>query len=138
MTSNSTYTWMFKYVFLIPALLMFGIGIEGYLAEDSVIINGESTSLGIYALLVMLILGIVFIIICLSYKDNVVKVKIGGQNITIYEDGEEELINWMEVESLRQLIFIEPPLYKLRIRNREGYYLFTTQPASSTAGPFKP
>ncbi len=61
-------------------------------------------------------------------KDRVVKVKLGGQNITIFESNQTETVNWLEVESLKQLIFIEPPLYKLRIKDQEGYYLFVSQP----------
>ena len=40
----------------------------------------------------------------------------------------EKKVSWLEVESIRQLILIQPPLYKFRIKNQEGYYLFVTQP----------
>ena len=76
-------------MFLIPALGVFTVGIKGYLVEGSVIVNGESTTLDTYDLLIVIGLGIVFIILWLLLKDRIVRVKLGSQNITIYENGKE-------------------------------------------------
>lgn len=134
MKSNSLYTQLLKHTFLIFAILAFGIGLKGYLLEDSIVVNGEPTKFDIFDLLIAVAIGILMIVFWLLLKDNVVAVKLGGQNLTIYENGEEEQINWFDIESLSQLIFIQPPLYKLRIKDREGYYLFVTQPFSFNFG----
>ncbi|MEM6738120.1 MAG: hypothetical protein AAF620_18840 [Bacteroidota bacterium] len=134
MKSNSLYTQLIKHIFLIPAILAFGIGLKGYLIEDSIVVNGELSKFDLYDLLIAVAIGILMIIFWLLLKNKVVRVKLGGQNVTVYEGGEEEKINWLEIESLNQLIFIQPPLYKLRIKDREGYYLFVTQPFSISFG----
>lgn len=128
MESNSLYTALIKHVFLIPAVIIITFGINGFLAGESIIVNGEEKFLDFFDLLIVFAIGLTFVILWLLIKDRVVNVKLGGQNITIFENGETEIINWMEVQSLKQLIFIEPPLYKLRIKNQSGYYLFVTQP----------
>jgi hypothetical protein len=134
MKSNAIYTQLVKHIFLIPAILVFIGGLIGYFSGATNVVNGEITTFGIYELLISFIIGIVMIIFWLLMKDKVVEVRLGGQNITIYEDDEEEQINWFDIEKLNQLILVNPPLYKLKIRGREGYYLFVTQPFSISFG----
>lgn len=134
MESNSLHTKFLKHIFLIPAILAFGIGLKGYLVEDSVIVNGELTKFDVYDLIIAILIGIIMMLFWVLLKDKVVAVKLGGQNITIVENGEEEKVNWFDVESLNQLTFVQPPLYKLRIKNHEGYYLFVTEPVFVSFG----
>jgi hypothetical protein len=134
MKSNSTYTFLLKHIFLIPAVLSISIGLKGYLVENSVEVNGELTSLDIYDLAIALCIGLLFLLFWMMIKDHVVAVKLGGQNITIY-DGEETItVNWFDVDRLSHLVLIQLPVYKLKIKNEEGYYLFVTQPFSINFG----
>lgn len=117
-----------KHIFLIPAIISFGVGLEGFLMEDIIVANDEPTRFDLYDLFFAVDIGILMIIFWILIRNKVIAVKFEGQNITICEDGLEEQINWFDIESLSQLIFIQPPLYKLRIKDRKGYYLFVTQP----------
>ena len=74
------------------------------------------------------------IIFWLLLKDKVVEVEVNENELILYDGDEGEILDWTEIESIRQLIFIQPPLYKLRVKNREGYYLFVTHPFSINFG----
>ncbi len=39
----------------------------------------------------------------------------------------KESVSWMNVETIKSILWVDLPLYVLTIRNRPGYYLFTTQ-----------
>ena len=108
------------------SILPIGIGIGEYLEEDGSITKGESA----INLVILLLLGTALILIWLGIKDKVVPVKLGGQNITIYQGDAEKKVNWFDVESIQQQFFIQPPIYRLKIKDKAGYYLFVTQPYS--------
>ncbi|MEQ9287312.1 MAG: hypothetical protein RIG77_10415 [Cyclobacteriaceae bacterium] len=134
MKSNSLYTQLIKHSFLIVAILSMIVGLNSFIKEDIIVVNDELTKFDLFDLFIAMATSVLMIIFWLLIKDKVIVVKLGGQNITICENGEEEQINWLDIESLSQLIFIQPPLYKLRIKEREGYYLFVTQPFSISFG----
>ncbi len=63
----------------------------------------------------------------MTYQDRVVKVRLGSQKISIIYQGREESIAWSEIKYIDQLLFLDIPVYKLKLKNRSGYYLFATQ-----------
>ena len=72
-------------------------------------------------------LGVCALLIWLSYHRNVVRVSLGGSQITIIKSNSKESVRWMEVETIKSILWVDFPLYVLTIRDRRGYYLFTTQ-----------
>lgn len=129
MKSHSGYTFFFKHIFLQIALITSFVGVMGYLFPDSVTVNGEPSEFDIYDYTIIGGISLLGIILQLLFGPHFVNVKLGGQNIIVLDYEAEEVINWMNVESLTKFWIIFPPLYKLKIKNEEGYYLFTTQPA---------
>lgn len=106
----------------------------GYLFPDSVTVNGEPSSFDIYDYVIIGGISVLAIILQLLFGPHFVNVKLGGQNVTILDYEPEEVINWMNVESISKFWFVFPPLYKLKIKGEQGYYLFTTRPTYISAG----
>ncbi len=134
MESSTTYTVLFKYLFLIIGGLIAAVGILGYIFPDAVSVNHKPADFDAYSLLMMMAFGITAIGLHLYLSPKFVRVRLGGQNITFLNSSENEVVNWFEVESLTKFWFVSPPLYKLKVKNREGYYLFTTQPSFIDTG----
>jgi len=134
MTSHSGYTFFFKHLFLLLALISALVGALSYIFPNSVTVNGEPSNFDLYDYSIIGAITVLGIILQLIFGSHFVKVKLGGQNITILDFEPEEVVNWMNVESVSKFAFIAPPLYKLRIKNEEGYYLFTTQPTYAKSG----
>jgi len=134
MKSHSFYTFLFKHLFLLIAFVTGLVGIFGYLFPDSVTINGEASNFDLYDYIIIGAIATLAVICQIFFGPNFVKVKLGGQNITILDYEPEEVVNWMNVESISKFTFIAPPLYKLKIKGEEGYYLFTTQPTYAKNG----
>ncbi len=134
MESNSTYTAFMRHIFLLLAVLFFATSINDYFFDGMVTINGEKVGAGWVGALVFFVLGCIMLLLWLSIKDKVVQVRLGGQNITLYLQDTEAKVNWFEVESLEQVPIVNPPMYKLRVRNRPGYYLFISTSFSINIG----
>ncbi|WP_115870033.1 hypothetical protein [Marinoscillum furvescens] len=134
MKSNSGYTFFFKNFFLLFAMLSVFGGAMGYLFPESVTVNGKPANFEMYDYVKLGGVCILSVIRYLLFSPHFLSVKLGGQNITILDYEPEKLVNWTNVESIRKFWFVFPPLYKLKIKNEEGYYLFTTQPTYMDTG----
>lgn len=134
MKSNSGYTFFFKHVFLLVTLLATLFGTLGYLFPESVTVNGQPANFDLYDYLIIGGIAIIGVILHMLFSPHFVNVKLGGQNISILDYEPEEVINWTNVESISKFWFVFPPLYKLKIKDEEGYYLFTTQPTYVDTG----
>lgn len=132
MQSNKGYTTFVKYFFLLMAIQIAGIGIGGYFYEAT--INGVDRKLDIYELCIFLAIAVLFLIFWIAIKDRIVRVRLGGQNITIDYGDETEAVNWHDVERISQYRFVVPPMYKLKIKNDDQTYLFITQPQHISFG----
>ncbi len=116
MTSDAGQTWFIKYFMLGSALILVALGIRAYVIATDIYEAAGWLGLGVCALLIWL-----------SYHRNVVRVSLGGQQITIIRSDSKELVDWMNVASMKSILWVDFPLYVLTIRDRPGYYLFTTQ-----------
>jgi hypothetical protein len=58
--------------------------------------------------------GILFILIFLAIKDKFAIVELENQTVKIKQRGQERIVNWLEIEQLKQIQFVSPPLYKLK------------------------
>ncbi|WKN40843.1 hypothetical protein [Tunicatimonas pelagia] len=118
MTSNLSLTWFIKYGLPVAVFLLIALSIQA----------GPVTHRPEYDLLILVGIGCSIILFWMTYQDHVAKIRLGSQTITIIHQGGEESIAWSEIESLHQLLFLDIPVYELKVKNRAGYYLFTTQP----------
>ena len=116
MTSDAGQTWFIKYFMLGFAFILVALGIRAYVIAADV-----------YEVVGWLGLGVCALLIWLSYHRNVVRVSLGGQQITIIKSNSKESVSWMDVETIKSILWVDFPLYVLTIRDRPGYYLFTTQ-----------
>ncbi|AHM63205.1 hypothetical protein D770_24800 [Flammeovirgaceae bacterium 311] len=126
MESGKEAYYGFKYLPLIIGAVLISFPVFNYISPEHATVNGEPVMLEFWLLLVILLCGCLLILIFLYFKDSYVMVEIGKQAIRIKDGKEELLVNWIDVESVHLLHFIFPPLYKLRIKGLDDYFLFTT------------
>ncbi|AHM63175.1 hypothetical protein D770_24650 [Flammeovirgaceae bacterium 311] len=124
-SSKETY-YGFKYLPLIIGALLISFPVLNYFNPESATVNGEAVKLDPWLSLIILLCGCLAILAFLYFKDSYVMVEIGKQAIRIKDGKEELLVNWIGVESVNLIYFIFPPLYKLRIKGYDDYFLFTT------------
>ena len=127
MESNYTYSLFFKHSPLLFSILFFVSGIHGYLGEDSVTINDELTELSLTGLIFLSSLSFLFVLLWNYLRQRLIRVRLGGQNITVIDE-EKNVIPWVEVNVLKRVPFIAPPLYKIRFEDEGLTYLFLTNP----------
>lgn len=126
MDSSKEAYYGFKYLPLILGALLISFPVFNYISPENATVNGEAVQLEAWLLLVILLCGCLLILVFLYFKDSYVMVEIGKQAIRIKDGKEELLVNWIDVESVSLLHFFFPPLYKLRIRGYDNFFLFTT------------
>jgi hypothetical protein len=137
MESNSNYHLFFKYVLLLVGLLLISIPVIWYVFPEQVEINGEvGASQPLAAIVIMELLGVLSIIVFFLVKDKFAIVELSNQTITIRKEGEERTVNWVDVDFITQIQFVQPPLYKLRIRGEEETIWFNTHPIYVSVGGF--
>ncbi|MGB3588092.1 MAG: hypothetical protein WBA23_16200 [Tunicatimonas sp.] len=118
MTSSPSYTWFLKYTLPVAAFLLITFSIQASSVEH----NPK------YVVSILIGISSSIILFWMTYQDRVVKVRLGSQKISIIYQGREESIAWSEIKYIDQLLFLDIPVYKLKLKNRLGYFLFATQP----------
>ena len=118
MTSSSSYTWFLKYLLPIALFLLVALSLQA---------NSIEHNLG-YNILILVGVGSSVTLFWMTYQEKVVKVKLGSQTIIIIHQEREESVDWSEVEYIDRLLFLDIPVYKLKLKKQLGYYLFATQP----------
>lgn len=131
MITNAAYTFFFKRIFLLMALFSALIGVMGYFFPDFIRVNGEPTDFDLIDYAIIGGITIIGIILQRIFGPHFVNARVGGQNITILDYEPAEVINWMDVKSISKLWFVFPPLYKLKVKNSDSYYLFTSKSTTS-------
>lgn len=102
--------------------------ILSWLHPASVNVNGESGAIDPFELLVLSSISLATFLIFLLVKDKFAIVKLGGQNVTIKHQGQQRQVSWQDVEQVKQIGFIFPPLYKLKLKDLSESYWFNTEP----------
>ena len=128
MESNKAYTYIFKYFFLGLSVISIIIGLLGHFVPNSVTTNGKTRQLDETELLIHLIVGLISLIIFLIVNRKFVIVDLGGNKVMINNFTEKIEAKWTEVESINMIPFVHPPLYKIKLKNMDKSFLFTTQP----------
>jgi hypothetical protein len=76
---------------------------------------------------IFILAGIGVGLIPFLYIDKLVAVELNKQNIKIIKGDNVIEVNWIDVETVKMLPTIFPPLYKLRLKNYGDYFLFNTK-----------
>jgi len=128
MKSNRAYTLIFKYSFFGISIMSISFGILGYLIPNMVKINGQRGQLDETELLIFLIIGLISLVIFFAIKHKFVLVDLAGNKITIIKNHERIEAKWTDVKFVKKIPSIKPPLYRIKLKNIDKTYLFTTQP----------
>lgn len=125
MESDKTVYYQFKYLPFFVGLFFFVIVMLMHLYPENSTVDGEPGPPDSWTTAILILSGILICLIPFLYIDKLVLVHLSNQRIEI-KDEEDVAINWQDVESLSMVPLIFPPLYKLRLKNQDGYYLFNT------------
>ena len=99
-----------------------------FVLPESVEINGDTGSTELMTSIIFVFLGLVAILIFFAIKDKFAIVELKNQTVTIKQNGDERTVNWLDVVSISQIQFVQPPLYKLKIKDSEETIWFNTEP----------
>ena len=128
MESNRTYTYIFKYSFLGATVILITFALLGYFIPGTATINGQTRQLDETELLISLIIGLILLILFFTLSHKFVILDLGGNMVKINNFREKIESKWTDVESIKRIPFIKPPLYSIKLKNINRTYLFTTQP----------
>jgi hypothetical protein len=128
MESNRIYYYFFKYVFLVAGLLIAAVPTISFVFEGRIEINGEVGSIDWTTAVIMLLLGLIAVLVFFLIKDKFAIVVLENQTITIKQNGEERTIDWLDVMSVSQFQFVQPPLYALKTKDSDQTIWFNTEP----------
>lgn len=122
---DSSIYYMFKYgifvfggmLVFIPLLLQFA---------DNVTVNGVPGRPDIWETIPFALIGILIILFGILFFHKFVIVQMNKEVLRIWKGDHKIEVSWLEVESVTQLPMVNPPLYKLRLKNYGSYFLFNT------------
>ena len=126
MRSDRLSYYMYKYMPVCMGVLVYFILIFSYLYPERSTINGRPGPPDTIETIVMGFCGILLVLTPKLYSDHLVHVEMNSQRILILKDDARISVYWIDIEEVYMLKFISPTLYKLRVKNRDGYFLFTS------------
>lgn len=135
LTSNSIQTWTFKYLRYIIGMPLFAVGIYMALKPIPIELNEfESIKTNHYDAIIVMSLAIILILTNLLYGRKIKIVSISYSKLIVQNGEDFTEYNWDEIEELKRVRFVSPPLYKLTIKDTFEEVLFTTE---SRRGSYK-
>ena len=126
MKSDKTVFYTFKYLPFVVGFFFIAIPLIAHFDPDNATFNGEPGAPDFWTTVISVLVGILVGLIPFLYMDKHVIVELNNQNIKIIKGDSVIEANWLDVETVKMLPAIFPPLYKLRLKNYEDYFLFTT------------
>jgi hypothetical protein len=126
MESNRTSYFAFKYGILIFGLLSIALPILMHIFPEKSTFNGEAGPPDLESTLICFIAGFAAILISRLIMDKLVIANLKNQTVKLKKGKDTIEVSWLEVESVNMIPFVFPPLYKLRIKGQENYFLFST------------
>ena len=75
---------------------------------------------------IFILIGILAGLIPFLYMDKLVMIQIDDECVRIIKGNNRMEFKWVDVESVNMVPTIFPPLYKLRLKRHENYFLFNT------------
>ena len=126
MHSDRSAYYTYKYVpFFGGALIILMLLLMHIFPENSTF-NDEPGPPDLWSTVIFILIGLVLFLVPFLYIDKLVRVELGNQYINIKKGDNVVPIEWVNVEKVEMLPFFFPPLYKLKLRNYDGYFLFNT------------
>lgn len=126
MESDRTVFYTFKYLPFVVGLFFIGLPLIMHLDPENSTFNGEPGPPDFWSTVIFVLIGILVCLIPFLYMDKLVVVELSNQNIKIIKGDSIIEVNWLDVETLKMLPTIFPPLYKLSLKNYGDYFLFNT------------
>lgn len=136
MQSNRIYYYLFKYCLLGFSIALVSISLIFWIAPESLTNDGEPGTQDISTTLVFGLIGILFFLLFILVKDKFAIVELGNQAIKINHRGEERTVTWLDVESISQIQFVSPPLYRIKIKNDDETIWFNTESRYISVGDY--
>ncbi len=128
--SNSQSTWSFRHAHLIFGLLLVSLGIFLFIAPQKLSTGDyEYYTTSLFEVILAICIGSLLILTRMLYPGRVVNVCLNQQKIII----ENKEYIWTEIDSLKRVLFVSPPVYKLSIRETQEVFIF---PTDMTRGRF--
>jgi hypothetical protein len=126
MESDRTVFYTFKYLPFAMGLFFITAPLIAHLNPENSTFNGEPGAPDFSTTVIFILIGILIGLIPFLYMDKLVIVDLNNQRIKIIQGDNIFEVNWLDVETIKMLPTIFPPLYKLRLKNSEDYFLFNT------------
>lgn len=117
--------YMFKYGIFVFGGLFFFIPLALQFA-DKVTVNGVPDNPDIWDTIPIALIGILIILFGFVFFHKFVIVQMNNEVLRIWKGEDKIEVSWLEVESITLLPMVNPPLYKLRLKNYGSYFLFNT------------
>ena len=116
--SSKVLKYLGQYGFLVGAIAWIGKSVfdtvHGLLTDDwnteEIIVRGS--------------IGLVHLAAFLYLRNKFVVVELGGQIVKILRDKETIETTWQSVESVERVIFSTPSIYTIRVKDKDGYFIF--------------
>jgi hypothetical protein len=70
------------------------------------------------------VIGLIHLTAFLYLRNKFVVVELGGQKVKIIKDKETIETTWQNVESVERVVFSSPPIYTIRLKDIDGYFIF--------------
>ena len=126
MESDRTVFYTFKYLPFAFGLFFIGLPIIMHLNPENSISNGEPGPPDFWTTVIFILVGMLVGLLPFLYMDKLVIVELNNQRIKITKGDSVIEVDWVDVETVKMLPTISPPLYKLRLKNYGDYFLFNT------------
>ncbi|WP_157963325.1 hypothetical protein [Algoriphagus litoralis] len=127
MESNKTYHYLFKYCLLGVSILLTLGAILSWFAPESMTVNGQPGTRDSLTTLTFGLIAITALLVFLLIRDKFAIVEMGNQTIKIKHNGQDKTVSWLEIEEVKLIQFVYPPLYKLRTKDSEKTVWFNTE-----------
>lgn len=133
MQSEKSAYYTYKYLPFVCGGFIILVTLLMHIFPESATVNGEPGPPDHFTTVIMVLIGIVLFLIPFLYIDKLVLVEVSNQCISIKKGDARVPIEWMSVASVELVPFLFPPLYKLKLKNYDGYFLFNTKQSGGHA-----
>ncbi len=125
--SNRLVNFVLKYVFLLSSvILVFTYLYLSLIPNTEITINGHIEQSNFTNSSPFLIFGLLFSIPYFLYGKNIVYVEFNREIISIRKNRNTKDYTWQDVDSLSLSSLILPPTYKLKMKNSDNIYFFSS------------
>ena len=126
MESDKSVYYTFKYLPLVAGIVMGLCPLLAHLNPENSTFNGEPGPPDFWTTIIFVLIGLLFVLISILVISKLVIVEMNNQNLKIKKGNKVIQVSWLDVDSVSMVPTVFPPLYKLRLKNYEDYFLFNT------------